>query len=87
MTNQPNSDSSQELHQTKEKITNSNQINSDSLQAETSPVNTEITTEENVSATHKNTKTVSRVPRTLDDTRLRLSQSWLIIIGLIGHYL
>lgn len=82
MTNQPNSDSSQEPNQTKEEVTNNKQINSDLLQVEISPSNTEISTEEDMAVVHNNTKIVSRSTKTINNKRLPLSQSWLIIIAL-----
>ena len=102
MTNQPNSDSSQETHQTTEEITSNKQVTVDSLQAEIpplvtvtppyndgacgdrcSPVNTDISQEEKSLTTHTNTKTARGVTQTVDNKRLRLSQSWLIIIALV----
>ena len=84
MTNQPHSDSSQETHQTTEKITSDKQVTVDSLQAEISPsVNTDIPKEEKSLTTHTNTKTARKVTQPLDNKRLRLSQSWLIIIALV----
>lgn len=86
MTNHPNSDSSQEPNQTKEKITDdnihSNQTNPDSLQAETSLANTESSLEEDVSVIRPKTKTDSKFTNISSEKRFRLSQSWLIIIAL-----
>ena len=83
MTHQPNTDSNQELNQTKEEIFNDKSINSDSSpsQAEISPVTREIS-EEMISPTNRNAQTVTRANQTLADKKLRLSQSWSIIIAL-----
>ena len=84
MTNHPNSDSSQELSQTKEKITENNTntepINPDSLLTKISLTNTEIATEEDISAIHQKNNSKVNVPAS--SKRLRVSQSWLIIIAL-----
>ena len=84
MTNQLNSDSNQEPNQAKEEITNDKSTNSDSLpvQAENSPVTREIS-EEMTPSTHRNAQTVTKANQTLADKRLRLSQSWSIIIALV----
>ena len=84
MTHQHNSDSNQEPNQTKEKITNKEQIDSDSVPVpeETSPANTGIFTEEMISPTHQKTETITRGSQNLTDKKLRLSQSWSIIIAL-----
>ena len=82
MTNQPNSDSSQEPSQNTEIITNNNQVNADSSATEITLVNIQSDAEENRDATNKTTNGLGRVTKTLDNKRIRLSQSWLIIITL-----
>ena len=84
MTNQPNSDSSPQPNQTTEINANNQQVNADTSQTEASLVGIiQSHTEEDISANSNNQESLSGSTQTLNNQRLRLSQSWLIIIALM----